>query len=96
MNNHELIAALAASTNRTPDEVQFLLNKTVELMCFEWQQGNSIHFQGFGSLEVKKKEERLTVHPSTRARTLIPPKLVLQFKQSSAFKTKLNDSVGHE
>ena len=59
--------------------------------CFDrLKVDNSIGFQGFGTLEVRKKEERISVHPVTKIRTLIPPKLVVSFKQSNILKEKLN------
>jgi DNA-binding protein HU-beta len=53
--------------------------------------GNTITFHGFGSFELKRKEERLSVHPATGARTMIPPKQVVNFKQSTTLKSKLKD-----
>jgi DNA-binding protein HU-beta len=47
-------------------------------------------------LEVKKREERISVHPATQVRTLIPPKLVVNFKQSNALKDKINALTDHE
>jgi nucleoid DNA-binding protein len=37
---------------------------------------------------VKKKLERIVVNPSTKQRMMVPPKLVLSFKPSSAVKDK--------
>ena len=47
-------------------------------------------------LEVKKREERISVHPATQVRTLIPPKLVVNFKQSNTLKDKINALTDHE
>ncbi len=96
MNYNELIAALASKSQSSADEIKVLLDKTLNVMRNELTSGNSIHFQGFGSLDVKRKEERLTVHPATKQRTLVPPKQVVSFRQSLAFKSKLNASEGHE
>ena len=40
-------------------------------------------------LEVKKKNERVSVNPTTGIRMLVPPKLVLTYKPSSLLKEKL-------
>jgi len=92
MNHKELIAKLASSLNLPKNEVELLLDTFVststDLLC----ESKSIGIQGFGNFETRKKDERLSVHPSTQIRTLIPPKLVVNFKQSSVFKEKINIS----
>lgn len=57
-------------------------------MTQELQDGNTISLQGFGTFEVKKKLERISVNPVTQQRMLIPPKLVLAYKPSVTLKEK--------
>jgi DNA-binding protein HU-beta len=57
-------------------------------MTQELQDGKTIALQGFGTFEVKKKLERVSVNPVTQQRMLIPPKLVLSFKPSNILKEK--------
>ena len=57
-------------------------------MTQELQDGKTITIQGFGTFEVKKKLERITVNPATQQRMLIPPKLVLTYKPSITLKEK--------
>lgn len=90
MNQKELIALLAEKNNLTKADTEILLNAFTESMRNELIDGTNIGIHGFGSFEVRKKEERLSVHPATQKRTLIPPKLVVSFKQSSNLKDKLN------
>jgi DNA-binding protein HU len=52
------------------------------------QDGNNIVIQGFGTFEVKKKLERISINPATQQRMLIPPKLVLTYKPSVTLKEK--------
>lgn len=61
-------------------------------MTQELQEGNSIALQGFGTFEVKKKAERITINPSTKQRMLIPPKLVLSYKPSNVLKEKIQNN----
>ena len=42
----------------------------------------------FGTFEVKKKLERISINPATQQRMLIPPKLVLTYKPSVTLKEK--------
>ena len=59
-----------------------------EHMTQELQDGNNIAIQGFGTFEVKKKLERISINPATQQRMLIPPKLVLTYKPSVTLKEK--------
>ena len=65
-------------------------------MTQELQDGNTIAIQGFGSFEVKKKLERVSVNPVTQQRLLIPPKLVLSFKPGIALKRQIQENPVQE
>lgn len=73
------------SNARTADFLQSVVGE----MTSQLQQGNSISIQGFGSFEVKKKMERISVNPINKKRMLVPPKLVMVFKPSALLKDKL-------
>ena len=92
MNNKELITAITAKNGLPKSENGDLLEATVAVFRAQLAESNSISVHGFGTLEVRKKEERISVHPSTQARTLVPPKLVVNFKQSTVLKNKLNNT----
>lgn len=96
MNHKELIAAIVAKTGISKQEAEKLTDITVEVLTNELTDGKTIGFQSFGNFEVRKKEERLSVHPATQIRTLIPPKLVVNFKQSNILKEKLKTNAKHE
>ena len=91
MNHKELIANMAAKMNVPKSMVEILLETTVATCTELLVEEKMIGFQSFGNFEVRKKEERLSVHPSTQIRTMIPPKLVVNFKQSNILKDKLKD-----
>ena len=65
-----------------------MVSSLLSVMTQELQDGNTIAIQGFGTFEVKKKLERITVNPATQQRMLIPPKLVLTYKPSITLKEK--------
>lgn len=96
MNNKELIASMATKMNAPKSVVELLLETTIVTCTELLVEEKIIGFQSFGNFEVRKKEERLSVHPSTQVRTLIPPKLVVNFKQSNILKDKLKDLPHHE
>ena len=57
-------------------------------MTQQLQDGNTVAIQGFGTFEVRKKLERISINPATQQRMLIPPKLVLTYEPSAILKEK--------
>lgn len=88
MTNKEFITALADRLGKNQKEVIQLTEALLFGMTKEFENENTVYIQGFGSFEVKKKTERISVHPVTQQRMLIPPKLVLGFKPSNILKEK--------
>lgn len=87
---------MATKMNAPKSVVEALLETTIGTCRDLLGEGKTIGFQSFGNFEVRKKEERLSVHPATQIRTLIPPKLVVNFKQSAIVKDKLKDIPHHD
>ena len=90
MNNKEFINELSRQTNQSASVTTKLVNDTIKILEEHFQQGDTVGFQGFGSFEVKQKMERISVNPTTGKRYLLPPKLVLAFKQSNVLKDRFN------
>ena len=90
MNNKEFINELAKQTNQSVGATTKLVNDTLRILEEHFQQGDVVNISSFGTLEVKKKMERVSVNPTTGKRYLIPPKLVLAFRQSNVLKEKFN------
>lgn len=90
MNNKDFINAIAARLEISAKEARRLTDVMTDALAEKLDDSTMLTVQGFGSFEVKKKMERIVVNPSTKQRKLVPPKLVLAFKQSSLLKEKLN------
>lgn len=75
---------LGVNTDKTSD----LITSMLADMSRQLENGGSITIQGFGSFDIKKKTERISINPTTKLRLLVPPKLVLTFKPSNALKEK--------
>lgn len=88
MNNKELTSELAKRLGYTVKDTASLLQQTVEAMTQKLQDGCAVGMTGFGTLEVRKKMERIAVNPATGQRMLVPPKLVLTYKPASSLKEK--------
>ena len=88
MNNKEFIAELSRRLGYTNKDTTRMVSSVLGVMTQELQDGNTIAIQGFGTFEVKKKLERISVNPVTQQRMLIPPKLVLTYKPSITLREK--------
>ena len=92
MTQKELISETAKSLDMTKVQTEQLLNATSELIVQALLEGKSVMIQNFGTLEVKQKNERVTVHPKTGVRTLTPPKLQVNFKANPNLKEELKNA----
>ena len=88
MNNKELTSELAERLGYTIKDTSELINSLLASMTQELEEGNMIAVQGFGSFEVKKKAERISINPASKQRMLVPPKLVLSYRPSNTLKDK--------
>lgn len=89
MNNKDFINALSLRLGKTAKGTQTIVNGFVNDIADKLDDNTSLSVQGFGSFEVKKKLERISVNPATKKRKIIPPKLVLSFKPSAVLKEKV-------
>ena len=90
MNNKEFVNALATRLQKNPQAVKQRIEALVNTMAGMLDEGATLNVQGFGTYEVKKKRERIIIHPITKQRQLVPPKLVVAFKPSPTLKDKIN------
>ena len=90
MNNKEFVAELSKQTNQSAGTTTKLVNDTIKIFEEHLMQDDVVSISSFGAFEVKKKMERISVNPTTGKRYLIPPKLVLGFRQSNVLKEKFN------
>ena len=88
MNNKEFISELSRISGYSNKDTAQFVSSVLSSITQELQEGNTVALQGFGTFEVKKKMERVTVNPVTKQRLLIPPKLLLSFKPSTSLKEK--------
>ena len=88
MNNKEFTSELSRRLGYTLKDTSELIGSLLSDMIQELEEGNVIAVQGFGSFEVKKKAERISINPASKQRMLVPPKLVLSYKPSNTLKDK--------
>ena len=88
VNNKEFIAELARRGENSSRDVSDMIFSLTQIMTERWQNNDSIAIQNFGSFEIRKKSERISVNPVSKQRLLVPPKLVLTFRPSNQLKDK--------
>ena len=88
MNNKEFISELSRRFVYTNKDTTQLVSSVISIMTQQLQDGNTVAIQGFGTFEVRKKLERISINPATQQRMLIPPKLVLTYKPRAILKEK--------
>lgn len=91
MNNKELITELAKRLSIPQKNAAVFLQAFIEEVDQQIAENNQVTFLGTGIFETKQKEQRISVHPATQKRMLIPPKIVLQFKPVAQFKQALKN-----
>ena len=89
MNKTELINAVAAKAEISKKDAEKALAAVLGSIEDALKAGDKVQLIGFGTFEVKKKAERITINPGTKQRMLIPPKLVLSYKPSNVLKEKI-------
>jgi nucleoid DNA-binding protein len=93
MNASDFISELRKKVLLSKEETSRLIDETVAVITEQLQRNHTIAIQNLGSLEVKKRDERITVNPVSGKRMLIPPKLVIGYKVSPTLKEKLKENL---
>jgi DNA-binding protein HU-beta len=63
-----------------------MLETTVAVLQKELLNGKIVQLPNLGTLEMKRRNARVIVHPKTQIRTEVPEKMQLNFKPNQAAK----------
>lgn len=102
MNNKEFLTEMSnkmsagSSAAITPAMCQKMVAEFTECLVGALESDNEVIVAGLGNFEIKKKNERVIVNPSTGKKMLVPPKLAINFKMSNTLKNKINVFVKPE
>jgi len=91
MNYTELITSLSKRLQLSKTEVEKRLEDTTAVITAELLKNNVISIMNFGILEVKKRNERVSIHPNTGKKLLVPPKLIVKYRPSVSLNKKLKE-----
>ena len=91
MLTKDLISRIAETTGMSKKQVEQLLSTNNAILRENLMAGKAIQMQGFGTLEIKEKNERVIVHPRTGERTVVPRKNQLVFRPVANLKDELKN-----
>ncbi len=83
---------LAERLRRDPEDVQVVTKALGRLIAEQIVDGNSVTMPGFGTFEPKMRDERITNHPASGRRILVPPKMSMMFRPATLLKQKVRTS----
>jgi DNA-binding protein HU-beta len=89
MNSTEFTTALAKKLELSKLEAGIRLDDLFSVIATKLADGHVISITNFGNFEVKKRNGRISVHPLTKKRMLLPPKMIVKFKPSASFNKKI-------
>lgn len=89
MDSKTIIDAISNDSSVNRDDIQSIINSFSQVLAERIIDLDVIVIPGFGQFEGRKRNERLTVHPASGERLMVPPKLVLNFRPSGVLKNKI-------
>ncbi|UWG97732.1 HU family DNA-binding protein [Dehalobacter sp. DCM] len=86
MNKAELVAAVAEKTEFTKKDAEKAVAAVFDTISQAMASGEKVQLVGFGTFEVKQREERVGRNPQTKEEIVIPACKVPGFKAGKALK----------
>ena len=92
MLHKELVDKLSKSLGRNKSDINKLLEALGNVVVERCSELDSISVPRLGTIEAVKHNESIDIDPSTGKRTLMPPRVEMQFTISNVLKKRLNQS----
>ena len=91
MDNKKFTETLSARLDISLSSVNGMIEAMTQEMVKITSNLDGIVVPGFGVFEPRLREERISVHPASGKRLLVPPRIYLSFKTSPVLKQKINN-----
>jgi DNA-binding protein HU-beta len=91
MNNKEFQTEVAKRLGISQKRSAELIKGYIDTILQQLTDVDELPFFSIGTFEVKQKEQRIIINPSSKKRMLVPPKLVLNFRPTTALKNKCKE-----
>lgn len=90
MDNKRFVEELSSRLDISVASVNTMIESFIKEFGKHTSEMDGIVVPGFGTFEPKLREERISLHPASGKRLLVPPRIFLSFKTSPVLKQKLN------
>ncbi len=91
MKKTELVEKVATRAGLTKSQADEAVKAFVETITEALKAGDKIALKGFGTFEVRERNERTVRNPRTGETMVVPASKVPAFKASSALKKEVNE-----
>lgn len=89
MNKTELVEKVALQAGLTKTQADAAIKAFVDTVTEALKDGDKISLKGFGTFEVRERNERTARNPRTGETIIVPATTIPAFKASSALKKEL-------
>lgn len=90
MNKAQLIQKIAENGNMTKKDAEVALKAVIDAISDAVASGEKVQISGFGSFDVKAREERKGRNPKTKEEVIIPASKRVVFSAAQGLKDKVN------
>ena len=90
MNKHDLIAAVAASTNLTKTDAANAVESILTVITKSLKKADEVRLVGFGTFSVSRRKASIGRNPATGAEIKIPASNQAKFKPGKGLKDAIN------
>lgn len=91
MDNKKFTEELSSRLDISLTSVNSMIEALTKEMVGLASNLDGVVIPGFGTFEPRLREERISVHPASGKRLLVPPRIYLSFKTSPVLKQKINN-----
>lgn len=96
MEKNNLTSILSERMKRDKEDVKVLLEGFSNLLKEKFEVSETIALPGFGKFIPNKIDEHIKTDVASGHRTLVPPRVVLDFEPSTILKTKIVEKGGND
>lgn len=92
LSKAELVDRVAEVTEMKKKDVKLIIDSTLDTMSNSLSEGVKVQLTGFGTFEVRQRQERQGVRPGTTEKITIPASKYPAFKAGKALKDAVKSS----
>ena len=90
MDNKTFIEELSRRLDISRETVGLMIENLSDAIGRNTSEMVGLAVPNFGVFEPRMRKERISVHPATGKKLLVPPRISLVFKSSSSLKQRIN------